>query len=61
MIGRTWREGRAANAEHDHYEHDETRVIDTGHGVVELSIFEDGQPPASGWRREPAICRTPPR
>jgi nickel/cobalt transporter (NicO) family protein len=32
---------------HDHG-HDETRRIDTGHGVVELSVFEDGVPPR--WR-----------
>ncbi|OYX04073.1 MAG: nickel/cobalt efflux protein RcnA [Caulobacter vibrioides] len=57
MIWRTWREGRAQATEdagdhghghgHDHdHGHDESRVIDTGHGVVELGIFEDGQPPA---------------
>src|SRR4051812_43818709 len=35
--------------DHDHhYGHDEVRTIDTGHGVVELSIFEDGVPPR--WR-----------
>jgi hypothetical protein len=33
---------------HGHHEHDETRIIDTGHGSVELSIFEEGQPPH--WR-----------
>lgn len=33
---------------HDHHHHDETRIVDTGHGKVELSIFEDGQPPH--WR-----------
>lgn len=36
---------------HDHghaHGHDETRRIDTGHGVVELSIFEEGVPPR--WR-----------
>ena len=32
----------------DHHHHDEIRTIDTGHGVVELSIFEDGVPPR--WR-----------
>jgi len=46
MIWRTWREGRAAAIEHDHHhEHDETRVVDTGHGVLALSIFEEGAPP----------------
>jgi nickel/cobalt transporter (NicO) family protein len=40
------------NYDHDHkhghahpHGHDETRRIDTGHGVVELSIFEGGVPP----------------
>lgn len=51
MIWRTWRDQQAEHHEHDHHHdhdhgHDETRVIDTGHGVVELGIFEDGQPPA---------------
>lgn len=51
MIWRTWREGRADAHEHDHHHHDhshghdETRRIDTGRGVVELSIYEDGVPP----------------
>jgi nickel/cobalt transporter (NicO) family protein len=31
-----------------HHGHDETRQIDTGHGVVEISVFEDGVPPR--WR-----------
>ena len=44
MVWRTWREGRAAADEHDHG-HDEIRRIDTGHGVVALTIFEDGVPP----------------
>ncbi len=42
--------GRDHHAEHSHHGHDETRRIDTGHGVVELSIFEDGVPPR--WRME---------
>lgn len=33
---------------HSHHGHDETRTIDTGHGVVEISIFEEGVPPR--WR-----------
>lgn len=64
MIARTWSDRRRAIAaaghdhahgDHDHHHdhaahdhHDETRVIDTGHGKVEVSIFEDGQPPH--WR-----------
>lgn len=34
--------------ENEHHHHDETRLIDTGHGKVELSIFEEGQLPH--WR-----------
>jgi nickel/cobalt exporter len=34
--------------DHDDHHHDEVRTIDIGHGVVELSIFEDGVPPR--WR-----------
>jgi ABC-type nickel/cobalt efflux system permease component RcnA len=29
----------------DHHAHDEVRRIDTGHGIVVLSIFEEGIPP----------------
>ncbi|OAN28461.1 nickel/cobalt efflux transporter [Pseudomonas oryzihabitans] len=52
MLWRTWRGERLWHAQeghaaHDHH-HDETRRIDTGHGLVELSIFEDGVPPC--WR-----------
>ncbi len=52
MLWRTWRGERLWHAQeghaaHDHH-HDETRRIDTGHGWVELSIFEDGVPPR--WR-----------
>jgi len=49
MLWRTWRGQRAAAVDHDHHAHghthDETRRIDTGHGVVALSVFEDGVPP----------------
>jgi nickel/cobalt exporter len=50
MVWRTWREQRAEVAEHDHphdhaHGHDEVRRVDTGHGLVALSIFEDGVPP----------------
>lgn len=53
MFWRTWRGEKLWKMEqehehsHDHH-HDETRVINTGHGSVELSIFEEGQPPH--WR-----------
>jgi len=48
MMWRTWRQQRFAGHGHDHghgHAHDETRRIDTGHGVVRLEIFEDGVPP----------------
>ncbi|BAU73873.1 nickel/cobalt efflux protein RcnA [Metapseudomonas furukawaii] len=51
MLWRTWRGEQMWRFEHDHDHHhqdDETRRIDTGHGRVELSIFEDGVPPR--WR-----------
>ena len=48
MIWRTWREQQAAKG-HDHHTHgDETRIIDTGHGALQLEVFEDGVPPR--WR-----------
>ena len=57
MLWRTWREERSRKLEeHDHHHdhshghghghgHDESRTIDTGHGVVRLEIFEEGMPP----------------
>lgn len=52
MIWRTWRNQQFAEHSHDHdhdhdhhHGHDETKRIDTGHGVVRLEIFEDGVPP----------------
>jgi nickel/cobalt exporter len=33
---------------HEHHHDDEVRLIDTGHGAIELSVFEDGVPPR--WR-----------
>ena len=50
MLWRTWRGEQMFKFEHQH-EHghdDETHRIDTGHGLVELSIFEEGTPPF--WR-----------
>ena len=48
MMWRTWRQQHASH-DHDHDEHghhhDETRRIDTGHGVVRLEVFEEGVPP----------------
>lgn len=55
MLWRTWRgeqmwrfeQGDDHHHAHDHT-HDESRRIDTGHGRVELSIFEEGVAPR--WR-----------
>jgi nickel/cobalt exporter len=54
MLWRTWRGEQmwrfeeGTDQQHVHHHHDETHRIDTGHGRVELSIFEDGIPPR--WR-----------
>ena len=50
MLWRTWRGEQMWRFEEvdDHHHHDETHRIDTGHGGVELSIFEEGVPPR--WR-----------
>jgi nickel/cobalt exporter len=57
MLWRTWRGEQMFkfeqgddhhHGEPDHGHHDETHRIDTGHGRVELSIFEEGMPPH--WR-----------
>lgn len=52
MLGQTWRgeqrykfKERRANSNHHH---EETHRINTGHGQLELSIFEQGEPPH--WR-----------
>ena len=49
MFARTRAEQRREEVESDHdhhgHGHDETRRIDTGHGIVELSIMEEGMPP----------------
>lgn len=50
MLFQTWREQRKAKLAaqdhpHGHHHEDETKRINTGHGVVELSVFEDGVPP----------------
>jgi len=55
MMWRTWRSTNAAH-DHDHHHHDhghdEIQRIDTGHGVVQLAIFEDGVPPRFRLTRE---------
>jgi nickel/cobalt exporter len=52
--------------DHDHHDHGEVRTIDTGHGVVELSICEDGVPPrwrlrtlsGNAWKAEDVLVET---
>ena len=52
MMWRTWRQQHAAH-DHDHdHQHDETKHIDTGHGVVRLEVFEVGVPPRFRLYRE---------
>ena len=46
MIWRTWQQQSACFHEHKHdHQHDEIKHIDTGHGAVQLEVFEDGVPP----------------
>jgi nickel/cobalt exporter len=46
MFWRTRRDTTAAAAhKHHHHDHGDSRVIDTGHGLVNLSVFETGVPP----------------
>ena len=49
MFARTRREqGPATSQEHGHHhhhDHSELFVVDTGHGKLELSVFEEGVPP----------------
>ncbi len=57
MVWRTWSYQKGEHSHHHHHhhhhgndqghshEHDESRRVDTGHGVVTLNIFEQGQPP----------------
>ena len=61
MMWRTWRSTHAAHDHHhDHHHHDhdhahghdDVQRIDTGHGIVQLAIFEDGVPPRFRLTRE---------
>ncbi|MDE2421148.1 MAG: nickel/cobalt efflux protein RcnA [Gammaproteobacteria bacterium] len=52
MMWRTWRHQNLAghghshdDDDHSHDHHDESKRIDTGHGVVRLDVFEEGVPP----------------
>ncbi len=51
LLVRVWKDQRRAKqaaGHHHHGHHDETRVVDTGHGHITLEIFEKGAPPR--WR-----------
>lgn len=51
MLWRTWQDNRRSKTEdhsHGHAAHNEMYRIDTGHGFMAVSIFEDGVPPQ--WR-----------
>ena len=43
---KNWLEGMQEN---EHHHHDETRLIDTGHGKVELSILKKDNFPTGGY------------
>ena len=53
MFWRTWRGERnwlqAMQDRDTHHHDDETQIVDTGHGQIALSIFEEEQPPR--WRK----------
>jgi nickel/cobalt exporter len=63
ILYRTRKEQQAYKAAATHT-HDETRFIDTGHGVVKLEIFEEGQPPhfrlhgAKGFAAKDVVVET---
>lgn len=50
MFWRTWKGERLWKSEQrlEFHSHDESRVVDTGHGKIELAIFADERPPR--WR-----------
>jgi nickel/cobalt exporter len=64
---RSHHHGHHHHHDHDHdHHHDDVRTIDTGHGVVELSVFEDGVPPrwslrtvsGHGWASQDVTVET---
>ncbi|MDB5602704.1 MAG: high-affinity nickel-transporter [Xanthobacteraceae bacterium] len=48
MLWRTWQDRDSGAHHHDHSHADDVRHVDTGHGVMAVSIFEDHVPPR--WR-----------
>jgi len=46
MLHHRWKHHQDFKRAHAHgHHHDETKIIDTGHGIVKLEIYESGQPP----------------
>lgn len=54
MLRRTWKDQQLEKAhDHTHHHHgDEVHRIDTGHGILQLEVFEDGVPPRFRIRHE---------
>ena len=45
MFWRTRRDVAAHHQHHHHHAEEGAKVINTGHGIIELAVFEDGVPP----------------
>jgi len=48
MLWRTYQDNQRSKIEDHHHDHGDTHRIDTGHGTIALSVFENGVPPR--WR-----------
>lgn len=48
MLARTYQDNKKSKLEDHHHDHSDTHRIDTGHGILAVSVFEDGVPPR--WR-----------
>lgn len=58
MAFRTWQQSRQEAHGH-HHEHDETKLINTGHGTLRVEIFEEGVPPRFRLSTRPGSHRWP--
>lgn len=58
MAFRTWQQSRQ-EAHGNHHEHDETKLINTGHGTLRVEIFEEGVPPRFRLSNRPGSHRWP--
>ena len=45
MMWRTWKHKRDHEKAHSHAHDDASHIIDSGHGILKLEVFEDGVPP----------------